>query len=224
MRQQRRGIYQAIESEKFDPSDFKWQTVHDESANIESPELVHLPTDAHFHFSVEISIVGDDREFCEWSPGDGIPAERAYGAAWDDQRDHVYQWLRNIRREFYDPDPWDSIAPIAGSHAGDASHFNPDERAEVSTRLREILDYIGELRELSEAEKQEVEERFVVPLEDASGRVTRGQWKLMFYGALVTEGVHVGFSSPIWQQIAHFAVQSVAHLFGVPLPALPPGG
>lgn len=219
MRQQRRGIFVAIENEKYAPDEFQWEEFQDGS--VTAQKLIHLPTRAYFLFTLELQFGADPRPLCEWSPGEGEPVQRANASVWESQRDYVYEWLRNIRQEFYDPDPWDSVSPLTTADANDEAFFSPEERADLSLKLREILDYIAEQRELSADEKREVEVRFVLPLEDAAAKLKRGQWKLMFYGALINEGVHIGFSTPVWAQIAHLAVQTVSHFFGAPLPALP---
>jgi hypothetical protein len=224
MRQQRRDIFGVVEAERFDPNEFGWvETVEGGAIPIHGVKLVHNPTGSYFEFTSELEW-DSSKQIMKWSPGKDAQTDKSSVQSWSAQLDRVTEWLRSIRAEFYDPDPWDALPDLTTSGAAsDTTFFSEDERTALSQRLREIAVFIGEQRGLSEPEQEEVEYRFVLPLEDASSKVTRGQWKLMFYGALVTEGVHMGFASPLWGVIARTAAQSITHFFGIPLPELPAG-
>jgi hypothetical protein len=216
MRQQRNSIFKMIEFAGLDPNDFRLEQVKD--GNSEFPQVTHVPTESFFLFGMND---WNDMETSTWSPGRNADEDSGVASDWEKRSEQMRGWLTNIKREYYEPDLWEqSAAAFAGDTAADRTPFTTDEQAEISEQLRKILDYIAEQRELPEPEQKQLEVRFVLPLEDASRKLTRGQFKWILVGALVNEGVRVGFHSEALRDLFTFAAQALGHLFGT-LPQLP---
>jgi hypothetical protein len=216
MQQQRNRIFKLIEYSGLDPRDFRLEQVKDQ--NNQFPKVTHVSTGAYFLFGFN-----DDRDLdrSEWAPGHNTAEDEAPARTWDDRETQLNQWLGNVKREYYEPDLWQqSAAAFGGESADDNTLFSSDERVEISEQLRKVLDYIVEQRELSASERERLEISFVLPLEDASGKLTRGQFKLILVGALINTGVQIGLHSEGLQDLMGFAYQALGHLFGG-LPQLP---
>jgi hypothetical protein len=216
MQQQRNRIFKLIEYSGLDPRDFRLEQV--KVQNDQFPQVTHVSTGAYFLFGLNDQLETDTSE---WAPGHNTVEDEAVAATWDDRETQLNQWLGNVKREYYEPDLWQqSVAAFGGESPDDNMLFSPDERAEISEQLRKILDYIVEQRELGAPERERLEISFVLPLEDASGKLTRGQFRLILVGALINAGVQIGLRSEGLQDLMGFAYQALGHLFGG-LPQLP---
>jgi hypothetical protein len=223
MRQQRNVIFRAINDAGFDTAEFVWETSANEASDVVGHQLRHVPTGSYFLFTADPGEwePGGWQEMTEWSPGAAQQSVRTHRGSWEEQLDRVQGWLANIKGEFYDPDLWEEAAGALGEGADEGGFFSPDERAELSTQLREIANHMAEQRGLSGEERAALEVRFVLPLEEASGKLPRGQWKTLLVGALITEGVRIGLESHAMQELFNFTVQALGHLFGGGMPQLP---
>jgi hypothetical protein len=222
MRQQKNAIFRAIEEAGFEVSEFRWEETVVEPGSVLSPKVTHIPTDSYFLFTAAMQRWDTGMsDVSEWAPGNASPNERITERSWDTRIEHVQEWLDNIRREYFDPDLWEQAAATLSGESNEAAFFAPEERAEISMQLREIAAMMGERQGLSPDDRKVLEVRFVAPLEDASGKLPRGAWKLLLLGALINEGVRLGMRAETLQQVVIFAGQVLGHLFGGGMPQLP---
>jgi hypothetical protein len=155
---------------------------------------------------------------CSWTPGDAGFLDRVSVASWEEAVPHFEHWLEHLKAA-HEPDLW---AQVRAGAADDASgYFTLAERVELSGALRRIAERLADLAHLSAQGRETFVDEFSQPLEQASTKLTRGQWKLMFYGALISKAVDLGLNLHVIGDVGAFAMQLVGHLFGRDLPELP---
>lgn len=103
--------------------------------------------------------------------------------------------------------------------ATDNRPFTQPERDEIAKSLDDITQFVREKFELPDVQVAAIAQA-VEELKEASGRVGRKDWKMMFYGALVSLGLEHAVSSGVVEVVFRLAVQGLGHLFGAGSPAI----
>jgi hypothetical protein len=142
----------------------------------------------------------------------------------------VTEWANSVQETIGDPDFWGEAQRnkeiIASAHLGAAGNtpFNPSELTEVAGVLREIQNYIEKSTSLSSAQISRMETS-LNEAEEASRRIGRKDWILLFSGTIFSLIVADILTPRIAQDILLFVIQGLGHLFGVggPPPQIPPG-
>jgi hypothetical protein len=138
-------------------------------------------------------------------------------------------WAYNLKIEIQTPDMWrelrNSVA-FLGEITEDVANtpFADAEVQEISTQLNEIKLYIIESRALSEEQTAKLEARFD-EAEQASRRMGRKDWILLFGGTLLTLVLSAVVPPEIIVHIISMTADGLGHLFGgAARPELPPQG
>lgn len=185
--------------------------------------------------SKSVFIIGDDGQdhyMGRVEVGDNKPG--SYGAGdWDSVLPHIEQWAAEVKRyaeiDAEIPDLWaelrrekEFLADVQYNNAGNTP-FNPAEQAEVARRLLEIKEQAQQTYSLTNDQTEHLEARFD-EVEEASRRLGRKDWLLLFYGTLFTL-ILTDFLPPhAAQHILVSVLQGLGHLFGIGglPPSIPP--
>ena len=137
---------------------------------------------------------------------------------WTDALGYAGGWASEVAEWAVTPDVW-ALDTATLPDAADNSPFTQPERDEIAKQLDEITGYVREHFELRDdqlaALGQTVEE-----LKEASERVGRKDWKLMFYGAFISLGLEHAVQSGVVEAMFRLAVQGLGHLFGAGSPPI----
>lgn len=115
--------------------------------------------------------------------------QRSSGLGWQDVTQAVRQWAVIVKRECVDLDLCAELRRgrefFTGTQAEDFANtsFTPGEQAEIAEQFQKIKEYVKKTYSLSIEQAARVEIRFD-EAEDASHRMGRKDWLLMFGGAL----------------------------------------
>lgn len=99
--------------------------------------------------------------------------------------------------------------------AADNRPFSQPERDEIAKSLDDMTQLAREKFELPDDQVSAIAQA-VEELKEASGRIGRKDWKLMFYGALVSLGLEHAVSSGVVETMFRLTVEALGHLFGGP--------
>jgi hypothetical protein len=104
---------------------------------------------------------------------------------------------------------------MAASQAADAINapFTPDEQSEISRELDEIKKLVRERFELTNEQLATIVQR-LDHAEEASKRLGRKDWTMMFYGAVVSMFITDAVPTTVIQTVLSTAVHGIAHIFG----------
>lgn len=140
--------------------------------------------------------------------------------SWDVVRDMVETWARKIieKREAYalTPDLWlelrQSKTLLTAPHVNTA--FTESQQAQITSQIQQVKAFIKNTYELTGEQIAEVEER-LDQVEQASRRMGRKDWLMLFNGAVFSLIVS-GFIPPqAAQHILLMTLHGLGHLFGV---------
>jgi len=118
------------------------------------------------------------------------------------------------------PDLWEKLKHDRDFLTGQASPdientpFTATEQSEVSGHLRQIKNNLNNIPELTSAQVSEIGIR-LEHLEEASERVGRKDWLMMFNGAIASLILSDLLPPQIAEHIIVMAIQGLAHLFGI---------
>jgi hypothetical protein len=131
----------------------------------------------------------------------------------------VTQWANEVKEITDAPDLWtevrrgrELISEIEQIDSDNTS-FTQDEQRQISAQLQEIKNQIREQFELTNEQIEQIDAR-LDEAEDASKRIGRKDWLLLFGGTIlnliVTDTITPGVSGRIFTMV----VQGISHLFG----------
>lgn len=127
----------------------------------------------------------------------------------------VGQWAKEVNA----PDLWFGLRntkmSLGGAQEGNSENtpFTIGEQLQISTKLREIKAYVKETYQLSDEEFARIEER-LDEAEEASRRVGRKDWVLLFSGLALTLIVTDLVTPGVAQHILTMTLHGLRHLFG----------
>lgn len=136
-------------------------------------------------------------------------------------------WLQDVKLEAETPDLWEDLRRgselISESARPDLANtpFTPAEQEQISAQLKEIRTQVAELCSLTEEQSARIEERFDQG-EEASRRLGRKDWILLFGGAMLSLVVSAVVPPEVLQHALTMTAQRLGHLFGGGPPQLPP--
>lgn len=157
---------------------------------------------------------------------------------WESVLRRVQSWIIEIgqflvRAEEYarTPDLWDELYQakkyFTGPHEQRFNNapFTASEQAEISSQIKETKAYVKTAYQLTTGQISRVEAR-LDDAEEASGRMGRKDWLMLFYGAVTSLTLGDFITPQIAQHIFLLTIHGLSHLFGFggPPPHLPPGG
>lgn len=219
---QRNDVFRAVEAGDLDP------------AECEFGYGGHGAWLRHSLSNSNLSISGDghDHYICRSQIGEDEPKQ--YGAGnWEGVPPLIRKWASDVKRyaetSAQIPDLWaelqrnkEFLTDVRYDN-DENSPFSPDEQAEIAQRLRAIKEDAQQKYSLTDDQM----ERFTANLdkiEEASHRIGRKDWVLLFYGALFSLVLANVLSSDAVYHILGSFLQSLGYFFGIggPPPPIPP--
>ena len=160
--------------------------------------------------------------------GDEAPEDFIAGQ-WSDIEDMVHEWARDVKYFLNNPDLWAELRSEQNILSGSAyetmsnAPFGADEQVRIAEQLREIRSYLAERCSLSDEQTAEIEAR-LHHLEEATHRIGRKDWLLMFYGVILTLIVTALVPPDVVQHVIGMVIDGLGDFFGFggPPPSLPP--
>lgn len=222
----RNGLYQSIAEGGLAPTECDL-SIHIEEARWLEIRLTHLPS--HSVFELNCDLMGRTESY---SIRYVVAAQKesSHPADWHSVKFGVFLWASAVRAEFVDPDLWEELRRerqiLEDAHAlFDNTPFTSDEQMAISAQLREIKGYLKNAFSLSDDHMSRVEAR-LNEAEDASHRMGRKDWILLFNGAVFSLILSDLIPPQAAQHILVLALQGLGHLFGIGglPPDLPPAG
>lgn len=210
MRTQRNALFERVVARGLDPADFQLMDAVDGTTLVD-----HSPTRSTFSLVSKDGVAYRGRA----SIGDYGPYE--YGPVlWDNILQDIFpRWVYNVKVEGDTPDMWEEVRSISAILADgsdqydDNSLFSPEEREQISAQLRQIKRSLKENYSLSDEKLAGIEAR-LDEAEEASHRIGRKDWRLLFYGIILTLIVGGLVSPDIVQHIVLMAVHGLDNIFG----------
>jgi hypothetical protein len=149
---------------------------------------------------------------------------------WPGLRDYLHTWARGVRVWMDTPDLWEEFRQAAealeSAEGADSSNalFTPAEQDQISARIQQVKDYVRTTYELTAKQFAQVEERLDT-VEEASLRIGRKDWLMMFNGAIFSLVLSDLIPQQAATHIVVMAITGLGHLFGIGSmpPSLPPG-
>lgn len=191
-------------------------------------QIKHLPSGSLFDIKISM--------FRQYKPADSlIPyyfyesfiagERRSNGTDWQRCLDGARKWSEIVKRECVDPDLWEELRRkrtfLGRARQEDLANtsFTTEERAEIADQLKEIEESVKRACSLSAEQAEYVERRFD-EVKDASHRLGRKDWLLLFGGVLFSLILSAVVPPEVVQHILTMAAQGMSHLFGA---GAPPG-
>ena len=146
---------------------------------------------------------------------------------WNGLKFEFGQWLDEVKVELDTPDLWEKLRQgselLASGQHGDLANtlFTHTEQVQIARQLAEIKQYVHKNYELTAEQTARVEARFDAA-EEASRRLGRKDWVLLFGGALLGTLTSALLPAHIVLEILTATAQGIGHLFGGGPPQLPP--
>jgi hypothetical protein len=137
-------------------------------------------------------------------------------------------WAATVKAEYVDPDYWSEFrrgAHFFATARGEAfanAAFTPDEQRQIAHQLSVIGEYVKNTYALTLEQARHLDEQFDEAAE-ASKRMERKDWLLLFGGALLSLLLSSVVPPEAIHHILTMTAHSLGHLFGPPAAPLPPG-
>lgn len=209
----RNDIFETIAAHGLDPA--SCELTDRKSAIVSQVELVHEPTRSKF------TVWGGDRPdmYINDAVVGGANLVGYRGIEWPQLMDELATWADEVRYEMNTPDLWAELKRVpqvlAASQTTDASNapFSPNEQSEISGKLDEIKKLVRGRFELTDEQFAVIDER-LDDAEEASKRLGRKDWILMFYGAVTSTFMTDAVPPNVIQTVLTTVVHGIAHIFG----------
>ena len=238
---QRNELYKSIKEGGLDPAQCDLTQTYEPGEKemyIEGRQIAqvtHLPSGSAFNIETEIYILKPPwfAHFKEVSKVNYFyrstiaGEEGSYGSDWPEVLAAARQWAEEVKREFVDLDLWAEIRRgrefFTRAQYQDFANtpFTLGEQAEIARWIQEVKENVREIYSLSIEQAVHIDTRFEEVL-DASSRMGRKDWLLLFGGALFSLILSAVIPPEVVQHILITATHSLGHLFsGASPPRLP---
>lgn len=207
---QKNAILEAIIAGGLNPADCELTNRPGEKYTL----VEHIPSGASLvigsddGLSFELTV-----EFSEASD-----SSRIGNLTWPVLLQNIREWARGIVLEANTPDLWEELRNMnnvfGGSHleALGNTPFTSDELTQISRQLREIKNQIKETYSFGEDQLELIDARFD-EAEEASRRMGRKDWLLLFGGVLLTLIVSGILTPEAVQHVLLHIAHGIGHLF-----------
>jgi hypothetical protein len=211
---QRNEIFGLIAARGLDPASCQLRD-RTLGSGMSQADLLHPPTKSIFTvwhperldlYSANV-VVGDAEQVGCTSVG------------WPELMRRLARWADEVRYEVDTADLWAELKRVpqllAASQTPDASNapFTPNEQSEVSRRLDEIKTLVRERFELTGEQLAVIDQR-LDEAEEASKRLGRKDWVMMFYGAVMSTFMTDAVPTNVIQTVLITVLHGIAHIFG----------
>lgn len=184
--------------------------------NSDEVQLVHQPTNSEFKIQELPRVNGGGFRLWLHVP-DGLSGNFLAGN-WDDLLEQLAEWADEVRYVTETPDLWAELRRVpeilaaTGAQSSNAA-FTLDERAEIARGIDEIKSLVREKFELTSEQLSAIDER-LDQVKEASERLGRKDWLMMFYGAAMSVFLTDAVPPSVVQTVLATVVHGIAHLFG----------
>jgi hypothetical protein len=172
-------IFKAIQAVGLDPNEFDLEDLDD------GVRIKHKRSASYFIVRSEIGYyVG------QYLVGDGV-VWPTNPTSWQTLMPRISRWLEEVKQDLDTPDLWAELKREAQLLGADSSvvtentAFTVDEQREVARRLKELGEYVSDMHSLSKTQRQVLEEKLDY-LIDASARLGRKDWLIIFMGTILS--------------------------------------
>jgi hypothetical protein len=205
---QKNAIFREIEAGGLDPREC------DLAEGPEEVRISHMPSGSYFILG------GDARRYTgSYVVGESTLLWPYVAAIWAIVPQTVRRWAEEVKRDVDTPDLWaelrreQEILTGARYEAVENKSFTPDEQAEIANQLREIKEYAKKTYSLSSEQMLRLEAR-LDEAEEATRRIGRKDWLLLFCGVMLTVIVTDLLPPDAVQHILAMALHGLDHLLG----------
>lgn len=137
--------------------------------------------------------------------------------SWNDAKICAKQWADSIAEVITTPNLWED-ARAGRTYARyvegqtDNSLFSIDEQAIIAARLRQIMDSVVKQGQLTSEQVEELNTK-LNEMEEASGRLGRKDWLLLFYGGIFTLILGAIVPGDVAQHVFMAVIHDIGYLF-----------
>jgi hypothetical protein len=221
---ERNRVYLAIKRAGLDPS--TCALTENARRRVVNLNVRHIETGSY----IEIELTQRTRYFNsvnQYVPQSGPKGTTSY-PDWEGLSRGIEEWAREIlnytrrvreaeeraRAEEAMPDLWSLPADweMPKNQQYPNTPFTPQEQAQIASQLREIKDYVKKTYDLTDTQTMRLEERFN-QAEEASRRMGRKDWFLLFSGVVLTLIVSDLVPASVVQHVFGMVVHELGHLF-----------
>jgi hypothetical protein len=219
-RRKRNFLFNMIEDAGLDPGAFELSQIETEGS--ETWRLDHEATHSHFVMVKKERSVAGFAAVAKVGDGDydGINHK-----SWETIHRQFRPWLDEIVHELNEPDLWAELRQTRELLESDSvvanSPFTSVEKTHIAQQLRKLRDDIAKNRELSADQLRLLDERLSYA-EEAADRLGRVDWRNAVVGALLTLATEALVPPEAVRHVVVAIFHSLGHLFGHPVPGLPP--
>ena len=217
MKTQRNDVFQAIQDQGLEPSEFRWiDELKDRIPMVADQAyvstLLHNPTGYSFCFDMR-----GDTYWATFSPGEESPREHKDCGNWRQMTLLVRDWITNLKREVESEDLWTKIlgeTQLAQAAAAetDQSSFTSKERDQVFRGISEIKRFLLDQEARGTEQKQFISEKLDY-LQSAVERMSKKDWLHTAMGVLFTIAIGVGLAPEKARQLFGFAADVFREIF-----------
>jgi hypothetical protein len=200
-----------MRSNALDPISFDWNLY---KPNHRSGERIdHPATGAFFLYYMPAS----GGIWTEFAPAvDSGSRRHGYVGSDFDLVQSILGWLHVVKREFEAPDLWDAIcqerALLGGDVVDGSTPFTAGERAALAERIDQLELQIKAIAPHATPSQAIHVHVSLEQAKEASGKLSRTDWKALFVGKLIDIVVTLGLDPQKAQQIIHYATIYVGPL------------
>jgi hypothetical protein len=157
----------------------------------------------------------------------GAPFGDSSRCDWDQFLEQITYWAREVRYELDTPDFWAELKNSArvlaelDDELADNRPFTQGERTQIAQGLDEVKEHVSATYHPA-PEQMAVIERGVEELKEATERVNRKDWGLMFQGIILGWVVDAFVPPEAVHGILMVLLYGIAHIAGGGPPAIPP--
>jgi hypothetical protein len=218
-KQQRNALFNIIVSAGLNPADCGL------IENDTQTSLTHLPTSSLFKLEMRPYLRG---YMVLKAIGDEMP-QRKSTIRWSRVESAARKWAGGVKKFAHVPDLWaefstgkEFLSDVEFNTLNNAP-FSPNEQLRMAEQLQELKSYLVDKYSLSGDQISQIEAR-LDEIEEATQRIGRKDWLLMFYGVMFTLLVTAVVPPDAVQYIIAMVIHGLGDLFGFggPPPALPP--
>lgn len=212
MRVQKNELLQLIESKGLQPTEFELRTY------LGATFIVHEQSGSSFTI--------DSEDGLRFAGGTRVGEAGAYSykaTTWDALTKHFSEWVKDVKREVDAPDMWEELRRgkeflrEVSKENFPNTPFTPAEQIQIEARLDEITEYVKKTYSLSVEQLERIDRGFE-EVKQASRRVGRKDWFLLFAGTLLT----LVMSAILPPDAVQHAFMMMGHIFLAPPPEIPP--
>jgi hypothetical protein len=212
---QRNDIFDLVRAARLDPHDFELN--HGERAAI----LSCTRSDSLFTIAViKVPLINVVSYSVKWVIAAGDIEDNFSVNAWDNVKDALKKWLFHVKRDIDTPDLWAGLRrdtaflSAASAPTLENTPFTFGEQQQIAEQLRAQAATLKQHYALSPEQEAALNENIEILIE-ASTRVGRKDWQLLFSGVLFTWLTATALPPEAVRHFLAIVAPVIGHLFGL---------